>query len=203
MINYFPVCLSSCGEICVCTGEPEQHVPLELPPAGQLFLGKGFFYFFFKFLNHDLNLECDGLTRGNTAPEHLLVVFALLSLPFPVRACKRGRARVCVEGGGGTSQKFPAGAAGAWHAPMLLVGYLGGGGITQTGVIGVSQQEQLSLLPFLWLFLRPSLPPSPPSDAELSVIPRGFVFGTEGEEKGCHCGMGKEVPVGQESTISG
>lgn len=77
------------------------------------------------------------------------------------------------------------------------------GGITQTGVIGVSQQEQLSLLPFLWLFLRPSLPPSPPSDAELSVIPRGFVFGTEGEEKGCHCGMGKEVPVGQESTSSG
>lgn len=41
MFNYFPVCLSSCGELYVCTGEPEQRVPLELPPA----LGKGGFFF--------------------------------------------------------------------------------------------------------------------------------------------------------------
>lgn len=109
MFNYFPVCLSSCGKICVCTGEPEQRVPLELPPA----LGKGYFFLFLKFLKDDLNLECDGLTRGNTAPEHLLVVFALLSLPFPVRACKRGF--VWREGEAPT-KIFQRGAAGAWHA---------------------------------------------------------------------------------------
>lgn len=120
--------------------------------------GRAFFFFFFlKFLKHDLNLECDGLTRGNTAPEHLLVVFALLSLPFPVRACKRGRVKVCVEGGGGTSRNFPAGSCWGLACPIhrLLVGCLEGGGIAQ---IWVSQQEQLSLLLFLSLFSDPLSP---------------------------------------------
>lgn len=49
---------------------------------------------------------------------------------------------------------FQRGAAEAWHARCAgsLPGYLEGGGIAQTGVIGVSQQEQLSLPLFLWLF---------------------------------------------------
>lgn len=45
--------------------------------------------------------------------------------------------------------------------------------------------------------------PSPPAFVELSLIPSGFVFGTDEGEKSCHCGMGKEVPVGKEGTSSG
>lgn len=135
------------------------------------------FFLFFKFLKHDLNLECDGLTRGNTAPEHLLVVFALLSLPFPVRACERGRARVCVEGGGGTSQNFPAGSCRGLACLMrrLLAGiFRRRWNSSIWGNWGFSTGAALSASLFVAFLLTLSLPPITSSPCGAFLDPEGF-----------------------------